>query len=92
MCMSIVIVTAIYFYLIPISIGEYDGEMYSVSDEWKPTTSSGSATCMKCTCKSVQDGGVVCQDMSKQCDLTCDVSMQQLRLSRSAYTILYVVC
>ena len=58
-----------------IIVGVYNGNSYEVGEEFSGdvTTNSTMKSCQRCTCKNEMEGGVICEDLTKACDLTCKV-------------------
>jgi len=55
---------------------DYNGTFYETGDTWVPTDSDGEATCMHCSCT---DNGVICEDTSLQCNLTCEGELVRVK-------------
>lgn len=49
--------------------------MYDVGSTFAPRNSS---SCMQCSCKSKEEGGVYCEDKSQTCDLTCEGELERV--------------
>ena len=49
-------------------VGLYENKEYDLDEKWVPDNEP----CMECSCS---EAGTDCHDKSKECDLTCDVSV-----------------